>query len=269
MSHYLARFCIAMLGLCAATIGADGAAVPAEMPQLKGKLVKIYHDVDLLGTGKPSSRHTQYLAIVLEEAGAKVVRASANGKGDEKRPDVVIFGEPIAPAKLDPAEARDPFMAAKAQHMAEDAKRYQAERPALERAAAAAGSRVIRSDDVATALRIRATEPQMIEALDARARDALKLQIPETRFQANRFEEVISFLRDVSGANIRVNWRALEAAGVNRGAPLTLNLGSTPLSEVLDRVLSQAGGNNTKLAYAIRAGVIEISTADDLKPPDR
>jgi hypothetical protein len=121
---------------------------------------------------------------------------------------------------------------------------------------------VIQSKDVAAALGIRATEPQMIEALDARAREMLKIQIPEAKFQGVALTEVISFLRDVSRANIFVNWRALEAAGIDRRAPVNVNLGPTPLGEVLDKVLAHAGGKNAKLQYTIVEGVIEISSRD-------
>src|SRR5688572_28437609 len=79
-----------------ATTRAEGTpppAVPAEVQQLTGKRVQIYHDVDLLGTGKPSLLHTGYLAMILQQAGATVARDSLDGK----KPDVVIFGDPVEP----------------------------------------------------------------------------------------------------------------------------------------------------------------------------
>jgi len=78
--------------------------------------------------------------------------------------------------------------------------------------------------------------------------------------------DIIDFLRDVAGANIFVNWRALEAAGVDRKAPLTVSAGKMPLSEALHELLTAAsGGDEEKLGYDVQEGVIVISTADDLK----
>src|SRR5688572_23402394 len=182
MLRQLTSLCV-VLCLCSATTRADVKSVPAEVRQLQGKVVKIYQDVDLTGAGAPSSLHTQYLVTLLEQAGAKVVRGRPDEPKDEDKPGVVIFGDPAPPPKLTPDEARDPFVARKTKIIADYAKRYQADRPALERDAAAAGARVIQSKDVAAALGIRATEPQMIEALDVRAREMLKIQIPEAKFR--------------------------------------------------------------------------------------
>ena len=48
--------------------------------------------------------------------------------------------------------------------------------------------------------------------------------LPELQFDGVGFSDVIDFLRDVSGANIFVNWKSLEAAGVDRNAPVTARL---------------------------------------------
>jgi hypothetical protein len=281
MLRHLTSFCI-VLGLSAATTRADDKPVPAEttaraddktvgteIQQLKGKVVKIYHDVDLLGAGKPSRLHTEYLTMVLGQAGVTVVRNRPDEKKDEKKPDVVILGDITAPPQLDPAEVADPFMAAMANRRRQEIQRYKEARPKLEKEAAAAGSRVIKSDDVAAALGIRVTEAQIVEVLDARAWESLDRAIPVFKANALSLRDIVDFLRDVSGANIFVNWRALEAAGVDRNAPLTLNVGQTPLSEALDKLLAQAGGEDAKLGYAVRAGVIVISTDDDLKQQNR
>ena len=239
-------------------------AVPGEVRQFDGKRVRIYHDVDLLGTGKPSALHTRYLTMILRQAGATVTRGAAE---EEKPADVVIFGEPLGPPpELDPAAAgaADPFLAMKAGRQREEADAYNRARPKLERDAADAGARVLRSGDVAGALGIRVTEPQIVEALDARAREALKRPLPPFDAERVSFGDVVNFVRDVGHADVSVNWRALEAAGVDRDAPVKLRFGAMPLSEALDKLLGRMGGKAAKLGYAVRAGVITISTADDL-----
>ena len=39
-------------------------------------------------------------------------------------------------------------------------------------------------------------------------------------FSGVAFADVIDFLRDVSGANIHVDWKILEAAGIGKDAPV-------------------------------------------------
>jgi hypothetical protein len=73
--------------------------------------------------------------------------------------------------------------------------------------------------------------------------------------------DAIEFLRDVSGANIHVNWKALEDVGVGKDAQVNVKLRSVPLRKVLDLVLEEAGGG-TALTYYIDQGVIEVTTRE-------
>ncbi len=78
-----------------------------------------------------------------------------------------------------------------------------------------------------------------------------------------RFSDAIDFLRDVTGANILVNWKALEADSIDKTTTtVTVALHDVKFSKVLDIILQEAGGG--KLAYTIDEGVITISTADEL-----
>jgi hypothetical protein len=258
-------FCLVLTAATKPAQDKAPATAPAEVQQLKGKIVQIYHHVDLTGAGKPSPLHTGYLAMVLQQAGATLIRPDEAGK----KPDVVIFGEMLPPPQLTPDEAADPFLAARAKNLRQAAETYQQSRPRLEQDAAAAGARVIRSADVATALGIHVTEAQMVEALNAQTRESLQRVIPTLKADRLSLADIIDFLRDVSGANIYVNWRALEAVGVDRKAPVTLDLREVPLSEALDKLLAQAAGKNAKLGYAVREGVIEVSTVDDVKKAAR
>jgi len=88
--------------------------------------------------------------------------------------------------------------------------------------------------------------------------------LPEVAFDGVGFSDVIDFLRDVSGANIFVNWKTLEGAGVDRNAPVTAKLRNVKFSKALSIILDSVGGGTAKLGYTIDEGVIEIGTADDL-----
>ena len=56
------------------------------------------------------------------------------------------------------------------------------------------------------------------------ANRALGTMLPEVKFQASPLKDCFDFLRDVSGANIHVNWRALEAAGVTGDTQVNVRL---------------------------------------------
>src|SRR4029078_5882592 len=88
--------------------------------------------------------------------------------------------------------------------------------------------------------------------------------LPEMNFPAVAFTDVVDFLRDVTGANIFVNWKALETAGVDRTAPVTLRLRDVKFSKALTTILDDVGGGTVKLGYTIDQGVITISTEEDL-----
>jgi type II secretory pathway component GspD/PulD (secretin) len=92
----------------------------------------------------------------------------------------------------------------------------------------------------------------------------LDRKLPEIKFDAVGFNDVVEFLRDVSSANIFVNWRALEGAGVERSAPVTARLRDVKFSKALDVILRDVGGGTVKLGYTVDQGVITISTEEDL-----
>ena len=46
----------------------------------------------------------------------------------------------------------------------------------------------------------------------------LDQKLPEVKFDNVAFSDVMDFFRDVTGANIFVNWRALEGAGIDKSA---------------------------------------------------
>jgi beta-lactamase regulating signal transducer with metallopeptidase domain len=96
------------------------------------------------------------------------------------------------------------------------------------------------------------------------ARRLLEKALPELKFDNVAFTDVVDMLRDITGANIFVNWRALEAAGIDRQAPVSARLRDVKFAKALTVVLDEVGGGTIKLGYAIDDGVITITTAEDL-----
>ncbi|MCX5647891.1 MAG: hypothetical protein NTX40_02165, partial [Planctomycetota bacterium] len=76
----------------------------------------------------------------------------------------------------------------------------------------------------------------------------------------------LRFCADYSGASIQARWDALQAAGVERSAKVTLNLKSVPLGGALRLILRSVAGKE-KLDFAVKDGVIVVSTAADLERP--
>src|SRR5438128_9926561 len=93
------------------------------------------------------------------------------------------------------------------------------------------------------------------------ARLALNRTLPQLNFAGVAFGDAIDFLRDVSGANIHVDWRALEAAGVGKDAVVNIRLRSVSMRKVLTLLLNEAGGGSLLTFYADQ-GVIEVTTRE-------
>jgi uncharacterized membrane protein YgcG len=73
--------------------------------------------------------------------------------------------------------------------------------------------------------------------------------------------DAIDHIRDLTQANIWVNWRALEAAGISRDTPVNINLRDVTLRKILSMVLSEAGGASA-LTFQVNDNVIEVTTQE-------
>ncbi len=108
-------------------------------------------------------------------------------------------------------------------------------------------------------------EERNVSQQDEAVAQLLEKQLPEIRFQEVALTDVIDFLRDTTQANIFVNWKALEVAGIDRSAPVSTRLKNVKFSKVLRTILESVGGGATsQLGYTVDEGVITISTNEDL-----
>jgi len=89
----------------------------------------------------------------------------------------------------------------------------------------------------------------------------LSAKLPELNFQAVTLGDALDFMRDVSGANITVNWKALEAGGITKDNPINLHLNNISLRKALEMLLTEAAGGDT-ITYVIDQGVIEVTTRE-------
>ena len=103
--------------------------------------------------------------------------------------------------------------------------------------------------------------------VDPRVVAQIDRNLPEIRFTGQALADVIDFLRDVSGANIVVNWHALEPAGISKETPVKLQAKDVKLRDALKQILDQVGTDKGKAEFTIRHGVLVISTVPDPAHP--
>ena len=93
-------------------------------------------------------------------------------------------------------------------------------------------------------------------------RQMLNARLPELKLEGIALGDAIDFLRDVSGANLHVNWRAIEAAGVTRDVVVNVRLRNVTVRKALTVILSQAAAEPNTLAFYNDDGVIEVTTKE-------
>jgi hypothetical protein len=92
----------------------------------------------------------------------------------------------------------------------------------------------------------------------------LNQRIPEVAFDQVPFEQVMDWLKDLTGANVVVHYQVLSDAGVERDKPITIKVKNLRLSQVLWMIMNEAGGTDVKLAYRASGSLLILSTAEDL-----
>lgn len=90
---------------------------------------------------------------------------------------------------------------------------------------------------------------------DPKLQKLLDKPLPELKFDQAKLSEVIDFLRDLTGANIVVQWPELSAYGVEPNALVSLRLRDVKFSKALRELLS---GRGVELACVAEEGVITI-----------
>lgn len=90
---------------------------------------------------------------------------------------------------------------------------------------------------------------------------SLNRNLPEMRFDGVALADAIDFLRDVTAANIVVNWRALEGAGVTKDTLINLKLRNVSLKKALSLILSEASAGEG-VTWTVDGGVIEVTTTE-------
>jgi hypothetical protein len=107
---------------------------------------------------------------------------------------------------------------------------------------------------------VAAATTQKSTVLDPRV--ALSRRVARISYDNVALSDVIDAFRDMAGANIHVNWKALETIGVDKNAPVTIHLNNVSLRKVLQTVLKDLGGTENLVTYFVDDGVIEVTTRE-------
>lgn len=103
-------------------------------------------------------------------------------------------------------------------------------------------------------------KPAQVAAVDAQLTAIEK--VIDADFNEIPFGKAIDFLRESTGANIFVNWKALEDYGVDQNTPASLRVKRLPTSTVLNLLLDSIGGNDVDWNAGVSdGGVFTISAA--------
>lgn len=101
------------------------------------------------------------------------------------------------------------------------------------------------------------------------AQHASQLQriIPQVHFKETKFVDAIEFLQQHADANLRVRWRSLEAKGIAKNLPVSLQLRNATVEEALREVLEEVIGHpqvdrSVQVGYRIEGNVVTIADAE-------
>jgi len=92
----------------------------------------------------------------------------------------------------------------------------------------------------------------------------LDTKLARVDFQDVPLSQVVDRLNREHHANVGVNWRVLEAVGIDENARVFVQTQGLPLRRVLDLICQDVGADTVKLGYRADDDVILITTEDEL-----
>ncbi len=99
---------------------------------------------------------------------------------------------------------------------------------------------------------------------DRHTQAKLQERIPKLDFEGTELSSVVTFLREMSGVNMNVNWDAMAKAGVGRNARVSVHLADVTLRQALRTILSNITTAHGPLSFVVDDGVIDVSTREEL-----
>ncbi|MFO0873551.1 MAG: hypothetical protein U0575_06215 [Phycisphaerales bacterium] len=95
---------------------------------------------------------------------------------------------------------------------------------------------------------------------DRGIRVALDKTIPVDIAAGSTMEQVVAYLKQVTGVPVWADWKALDLINVKKDDPIELNLGQASGMTALERVLDQLGSDGDRPQFSIENGMLIISS---------
>lgn len=93
-------------------------------------------------------------------------------------------------------------------------------------------------------------------------------RLPKVDFPDTTVKAALEYLRTVANLNMDVDWKSLEAVGIQQDATVSLSITNPTLKTVLNRVLdkvSNALDPNSRAGWTVADGVLQVASSDQLK----
>ena len=90
----------------------------------------------------------------------------------------------------------------------------------------------------------------------------MDMVLPNTVMHSVPMRDAVQYLRNMTGANIFVNWNALQGAGVSNITPITLHLRNVSMRKILSVMLQQASPGTALVDY-VSQNVLTITTRQE------
>lgn len=85
------------------------------------------------------------------------------------------------------------------------------------------------------------------------------------KFKDNSLADVLNFVQAVTNVNLDVDWASLEAVGVDKDRPVSLELTNVSVTTVLDRVMEKVSDDpQNGAAWAVYDGVLTVESREQL-----
>jgi hypothetical protein len=95
---------------------------------------------------------------------------------------------------------------------------------------------------------------------------ALERKLPKLELDQIPLTDVLTYLADSMKTNMVVDWRGMEAIGIDRNRPVSLRLRDVPFGDVLRYALRTA---DARLTYSVNGNVIEVNVGVPATQPLR
>jgi hypothetical protein len=110
---------------------------------------------------------------------------------------------------------------------------------------------------------VPSTQPAAASPEDQVTENSLKRTMPQFHLPGVKLSDGISFLRDISGMNLYVDWANLKLASVTPDTSVAVDQANTTTGECISKTLAATGSD--ALQYRVANGVIFISTKLDFE----